>query len=210
MLSNQILKPTKVDHPLIAPSNKCTPISNSIATNKNTLDNSSTTNVDNQQDLLSFIDVNLKLENSQIQSVTTPPPLPPSNQTSSQLAPLDIDLSYFEKKIEPNSSNSSFSSSSSSSSSSKNESSNISNNQKMPLNHLNKQSLANKKEPNAKIYLDKLLQDIFMNKNNNGNNNNNTNNSNQVTLVKSNSASTFNQHLTAKSDIFPDKKCNLK
>ena len=80
----------------------------------------------------------------------------------------------------------------------------------MPLNHLNKQSLANKKEPNAKIYLDKLLQDIFMNKNNNGNNNNNTNNSNQVTLVKSNSASTFNQHLTAKSDIFPDKKCNLK
>ena len=187
--------------------------------NTSTATTNRTTITNSNEDNLSLFDVNLDKKKQIVSHLPAPQPLSNNeiNSQLSQLAPLDIDLSYFEKKLESNSSNSSFSSSSSSSLSSKNDqssnNSNTSKNHKTHQNHLANKESSNqtKKEPNAKLYLDKLLQDIFINKNNSGNNNliNNNNNS-DVTLVKSNSASTFNAQLTTKNEVFSDKKCNFK
>jgi hypothetical protein len=222
MLTNEILKPVKVDLSGIAFNNNTSisnintttitaPASSSSITNKNILDMHSNNHNEYNQNLLDLLDVQIQpVISQQNEVIKFQQPLQPQ-----QLAPIDIDLSYFEKKLEPNSSNSSFSSSSSSTSS-KNESS--INHKTTYLNHSSKDqtnsvsSISNtnnkitKKEPNAKLYLDKLLQDIFLNKNQN--NSNNTN-SNDVSLVKSNSATNFNPNLT-KSDVFSDKKCNFK
>ena len=210
LLSNEILKPTKLEMTSITPSNNTT----TATTNSTTITNSNENN-------FSLIDVNLD-KKKQIVAQMPAPSSPQTfynnetNSNSQQLAPLDIDLSYFEKKLESNSSSSSFSSSSSSSLSSKNGQSSTTNNythndQKTNNHHSTNKESSNqaKREPNAKLYLDKLLQDIFINKNNSGNNNNLISN-NDVTLVKSNSASTFNNQLPTKSDVFSDQKCNFK
>ena len=193
----------------------------SIAPNNNTsiANTNSTTITKNNENNLSLFDVNLDKKTRTVAQSPQSQPLNniEANAQISQLAPLDIDLSYFEQKLESNSSNSSSSSSSLSSKTDHSSSnSKINVNHKTHVNNLANKEISNqaKKEPNAKLYLDKLLQDIFLNKNNSGNNNNNNliniNNSSDVTLVKSNSASTFNPQLTTKSDVFSDKKCNFK
>jgi hypothetical protein len=204
LLTNEILKPVKLEMTSIAPNNNTTIVN----TNSTTITN-------NNENNLSLFDVNLDKKTHTVAQSPQSQPLNniQANAQISQLAPLDIDLSYFEKKLESNSSNSSSSSSSLSSKtdhSSSNSKSNV--NHKTHVNNLANKEISNqaKKEPNAKLYLDKLLQDIFLNKSNSGNNNNLININNDVTLVKSNSASTFNPQLTTKSDVFSDKKCNFK
>ena len=87
----------------------------SIAPNNNTsiANTNSTTITKNNENNLSLFDVNLDKKTRTVAQSPQSQPLNniEANAQISQLAPLDIDLSYFEQKLESNSSNSSSSSS---------------------------------------------------------------------------------------------------
>lgn len=193
MLTNEILKPVKVEHTsstsVINPSK---PVDNNNS-NHATINNNITTN--NNNNINNTIDLSIFEANS-----TEQPNTAVKSDTSSIFNSLDIDLSYFESKSDQTSNKTK---SASGNKAKPDNNSKISSNTN--TNAIQSVSKANssKKESNSKVILDELLKDIFVNSN--------TTNSTQMDLIGlSNASEAKLANINKKDDdSLADKKCNF-